>query len=73
MTTRDLEIGAIVKVDPAKVSGLDVAADAEGRVIGFAGGDYQVLFRAWEGPLWFKRDELVDTGKRGPGAIGDRR
>jgi len=27
--------------------------------------------REKEGPLWFSREELIDTGKRGPGAIGD--
>ena len=43
----------------------------EGRIIGHAGGDYQVVFFVEEGPLWFSREELIDTGKRGPGAIGD--
>ena len=54
-----LEVGTVVKINMDKVQ------------LGHAGGDYQVVFFVEEGPLWFSREELIDTGKRGPGAIGD--
>lgn len=70
-----LEIGAVVKINMERVQLGDPVTEAhinaEGRIVGNGGGDYQVLFFAEEGPLWFGRDELIDTGKRGPGAIAD--
>ena len=70
-----LEVGYVVKINMEKVKLGDPITEAhinvEGRVVGYGSGDYQVVFFPEEGPLWFHRDELVDTGKRGPGAIAD--
>lgn len=72
-----LKVGYIVKLnmeilrDRSSIEEANI--NAEGRVIGYASGDYQVVFFAEQGPLWFSRDELIDTGKRGPKAIVDTR
>ena len=61
-----LELGTKVKINMETAKGSnsieEANINAEGRIVGFADGRYQVLFFPEQGPLWFGRDELTLTG-----------
>lgn len=60
-----LELGTVVKINMGTLSDYhppitEAHINTEGRIVGYSsGGTYQVLFFPEEGPLWFRREELV--------------
>lgn len=62
-----LNVGDTVKLmphaDEMGIQDLTAAMNEVGRVVGFAGGDYQIKFPSLKEPLWFARDEIKPVSK----------